>query len=874
MSTHKNFDRICCIVLAVTIVITVLFMCGEKIGITSTAKAMGYETRLFDTSKVHTINIVIDDWDGFLETCTSEEYTACSVVIDNEAYKNVAIRAKGNTSLTQVQSYGNNRYSFKIEFDHYDSTKTYYGLDKLCLNNIIQDNTYMKDYLCYRMMSEFGVDSPLCSYVYITVNGEDWGLYLAVEGIEDSFLQRNYGNDSGELYKPDSQSMGGGRGNGGNFRMSEFNAEQNGQSDSSTDGTQSATNGQTQGTPPSKPDGSSDSAQQTTDGQTNSSTDSTQSAANGQTQGTPPSKPDGSSDSAQQTTDSQTNSSTDSTQSATNGQTQGTPPSKPDGSSDSAQQTTDGQTNSSTDSTQSAANGQTQGTPPSKPDGSSDSAQQTTDSQTNSSTDSTQSATNGQTQGTPPSKPDGSSDSAQQTTDGQTNSSTDSTQSATNGQAQGNPPSKPDGEPGENGGGMDGGMNGSDDVSLIYSDDEYSSYQNIFDNAKTDITDSDKDRLIASLKKLNNNEDISDVVDVDEVIRYFVVHNFVCNFDSYTGSMIHNYYLYEKDGQMSMIPWDYNLAFGGFMGAQNASALVNYPIDTPVSGGTVDSRPMLAWIFASDEYTEEYHELFSEFIEKYFDSDYIPNLIDSTKEMIAEYVEKDPTKFCTYEEFESGVTALKEFCTLRAESISGQLDGTIPSTSDGQSADSSSLIKADDLNISDMGTMNNNNGGGSPDGKAQNNTAQTQSATDSTNTTNDKSFSQTPPNNSEGSSDGTDSSASSDSSVPTGGFGGTPPDMSSSDSGDPPSMPNGEMPSMADGEMPSMPDGDMQGNSQGDNSSEKDSNGQNEKAPSQSGEASGETAQTLDKNSIIILAACAGVLILGVALAFVYKKKS
>ena len=749
MSTHKNFDRICCIVLAVTIVITVLFMCGEKIGITSTAKAMGYETRLFDTSKVHTINIVIDDWDGFLETCTSEEYTACSVVIDNEAYKNVAIRAKGNTSLTQVQSYGNNRYSFKIEFDHYDSTKTYYGLDKLCLNNIIQDNTYMKDYLCYRMMSEFGVDSPLCSYVYITVNGEDWGLYLAVEGIEDSFLQRNYGNDSGELYKPDIQSMGGGRGNGGNFKMSEFNAEQNGQGDSSTDSTQSATNGQ-------------------------------------------------------------------------------------------------------------------QGTPPSKPDGSSDNAQQTADSQTNSSTDSTQSATNGQ-QGTPPSKPDGSSDNAQQTADGQTNSSTDSTQSATNEQ-QGNPPSKPDGEPGENGGGMGGGMNGSDDVSLIYSDDEYSSYQNIFDNAKTDITDSDKDRLIASLKKLNNNEDISDVVDVDEVIRYFVVHNFVCNFDSYTGSMIHNYYLYEKDGQMSMIPWDYNLAFGGFQGAQNASALVNYPIDTPVSGGTVDSRPMLAWIFASEEYTEEYHELFAEFIENYFDSDYIPNLIESTKAMIAEYVEKDPTKFCTYEEFESGVTALKEFCTLRAESISGQLDGTIPSTSDGQSEDSSSLIKADDLNISDMGTMNNNNGGGSPDGKDQKNETQTQSATETANSTSDTSFSQTPPNNSEGSSDGTESSASSDSSVPTGGFGGTLPDMSASDGSDPPSMPNGEAPSKPDGEAPN--------GEQGGDSTEQKENGQNEKTPPQNGEADGETAQALDKNSIIILALCAGVLIIGVAVAFIYKKKS
>lgn len=138
-----------------------------------------------------------------------------------------------------MSSYGNNRYSFKIEFDHYDSTKSYHGLDKLCLNNIVQDNTYMKDYICYLMMNEFGADSPLCSFVYITVNGEDWGLYLAVEGIEDSFLQRNYGNDYGELYKPDSQSMVGGRGNDGNFQMDEFAANAN-DSESQADETDGA----------------------------------------------------------------------------------------------------------------------------------------------------------------------------------------------------------------------------------------------------------------------------------------------------------------------------------------------------------------------------------------------------------------------------------------------------------------------------------------------------------------------------------------------------------------------------------------------------------------------------------------------------------
>ena len=60
----------------------------------------------------------------------------------------------------------------------------------------------------------FEVSAPLCSYVQILVNGEEWGLYLAVEGVEDSFLYRNYGADYGELYKPDSMGMGGGRGNG------------------------------------------------------------------------------------------------------------------------------------------------------------------------------------------------------------------------------------------------------------------------------------------------------------------------------------------------------------------------------------------------------------------------------------------------------------------------------------------------------------------------------------------------------------------------------------------------------------------------------------------------------------------------------------
>ena len=157
-------------------------------------------------------------------------------------------------------------------------------------------------------------------------------------------------------------------------------------------------------------------------------------------------------------------------------------------------------------------------------------------------------------------------------------------------------------------------------------------------------------------------------MDIDSVLRYFVVHNYVVNSDSYTGSMVHNYYLYEEDGLLSMIPWDYNLAFGTFMGG-SADSSVNDPIDSPLSVSGNGERPMADWIFQNEEYTELYHQYFSEFLETVD----IQKIIEDAEALIAPYVEKDPTKFYTFEEFEKGVSTLKEFCKLRTESIESQL---------------------------------------------------------------------------------------------------------------------------------------------------------------------------------------------------------
>jgi len=156
MSTHKYIDKICWAAMAACLLLTVLLSRVKAAGGFSSGRMMGYENRLFDTGSVHAIDIVMEDWDGFIDTCENEEYVPCTVVVDGEVCKNVGIRAKGNTSLRNVSAMGSSRYSFKIEFDQYEQGKSYYGLDKLSLNNLIQDNTYMKDYLSYRMMAAAG----------------------------------------------------------------------------------------------------------------------------------------------------------------------------------------------------------------------------------------------------------------------------------------------------------------------------------------------------------------------------------------------------------------------------------------------------------------------------------------------------------------------------------------------------------------------------------------------------------------------------------------------------------------------------------------------------------------------------------------------
>ena len=472
MISHKHISRFIAwaMLLAVGLCLAaIVFSDRLAAAAGTTGVSLEYESKLFDTSQILDVNILMDedDWNDMLENAISEEYYTCDVQVNGETFYQVGIRPKGNTSLnTIVNDPDTDRYSFKLEFDQYVDGQTCYGLDKLILNNNYADAASMKEAMIYDMFQYLGADASLYNYAKISVNGEYWGVYLALEAVEDSFLLRNYGTANGNLYKPEGMGLG----NGG-------------------------------------------------------------------------------------------------------------------------------------------------------------------------------------------------------------------------------------GSPASGSGGAD----------LNYTDDELDSYSVIWDGEVTDSGKSDHKRVISALKNIAEGTDLEQSMDIDNLLRYMAVHIFSVNDDSLSGTMAHNYYLYESSGKLNLIPWDYNLALGGMnaggmdpdSSTSGASSVINSPIDNAFS-----STDFFDTLMADETCHSQYYSYLQQLVEGYVNGGGFETFYTRTRSLIDPLVETDPTAFYTYEEYNTAAETLCQVVSLRGESILGQINGTIPSTKEAQQSDSSALIDASDLDLTVMGTMN------------------------------------------------------------------------------------------------------------------------------------------------------------------------
>ncbi|QNU66105.1 CotH kinase family protein [Ruminiclostridium herbifermentans] len=729
-SKKINIITAIAVILAFSVSVAFVLISNMQLANTSIKTQAEYSSKLFGTDII-SLEILADekDWNEMLENAMSEQYIMADVIVNGNKFTNVGIRPKGNSSLTQVANSNSNRYSFRLQFNEYIKEQTCFGLESFVVNNMLGDNTYMKEYVSYELMQEIGVDSPYFGYADIKVNGEDWGLYLAVELYNDSFEQRVFGNTAGMLYNVKSMDMGGNKGampwqQGGNFPpMPNWNGEDN---------RPQMPNGEDNGNRPQMPnwEGEGDRPQMPNwNGE-----DNRPQMPNGEGNGNRPQMPnwEGEGDRPQMPNWN----GEDNRPQMPNGEGNGNRPQMPnwEGEGDRPQMPNwEGEG----DRPQ-MSNEEDKGDRPRMPNGESDNLQTPNVENKNNRPQMSQRfkrpndasddgisqqqnanpnmQNNMEQQIVPPSNSQSnmerqpifsinSIDNREQQTVQQKESNSNSDNNSSNNTDRPVFPNQMDGGMGDRNKAFGGkGGRGSSGGSLEYIDDNTESYGAIFNNVVGKGTKNDFQRVITALKALSEGKDLEEYFDVDQILRYLAAHTIVVNLDSYSSTMAQNYYLYESEGKLTILPWDYNLAWGGFQSG-NASSVINFPIDTPVKDVEMSSRPLIKKLFENSEYLERYHEYLQQLIDEYFANGKFESKLNSLDSLISDYVKNDSTAFCTFDEYKKAVSAFITLGNLRAQSVQGQLDGTIPSTTAEQSANADKLISSGDLKLSDLGSM-------------------------------------------------------------------------------------------------------------------------------------------------------------------------
>ncbi len=168
------------------------------------------EVTVFENSSVENVYITVtaEDWQDIIANAQDKEDHSATLTYKDVTLENVAFRTKGNSTLSQVAtiqegSTGYSRFSFKVDTNEYVSGQKMLNIKKLNFNNNYNDPSYMRETISYNVMRELGLAAPKISFVNLYINDELHGLYTMVEQVNEEFLEENFSDSTGDLYKPD-----------------------------------------------------------------------------------------------------------------------------------------------------------------------------------------------------------------------------------------------------------------------------------------------------------------------------------------------------------------------------------------------------------------------------------------------------------------------------------------------------------------------------------------------------------------------------------------------------------------------------------------------------------------------------------------------
>jgi hypothetical protein len=124
-------------------------------------------------------------------------YVKCAVRVGDQTFKTVAIHLKGAAGSTRDW---NDKPALTLNFDKFVEGQSFRGLDKLHLNNSVQDGWYLNEIICGELSLAAGLPAARGCHALVELNGRKVGLYVLKEGFDKVFLKRHFDNPTGNLY--------------------------------------------------------------------------------------------------------------------------------------------------------------------------------------------------------------------------------------------------------------------------------------------------------------------------------------------------------------------------------------------------------------------------------------------------------------------------------------------------------------------------------------------------------------------------------------------------------------------------------------------------------------------------------------------------
>lgn len=263
---------------------------------------------------------------------------------------------------------------------------------------------------------------------------------------------------------------------------------------------------------------------------------------------------------------------------------------------------------------------------------------------------------------------------------------------------------------------------------LAYKGEDMRQYAEIADYAKVKGGETSMWRVVEALQSVDEGKDIENHVDVESVMKYMALQTIAVNFDCMTGNNTQNYYLREADGKISLIPWDYNLAWGGYPEDENMEGedmleespsmmlptdagkrsseevckIVNFPIDTPFSGN-LSERTFFMKLLADKQFKAQYYHYLDVLCNQYILGGEFRKTLSAINNEIGDVAGTEANAFYSNEQFHKAQKTFILVLERRAASVLGQMKGEIPATWEGQKAQPQLLINSEDINLQDLG---------------------------------------------------------------------------------------------------------------------------------------------------------------------------